>query len=444
MRSFTRILALAAIVLLTAAVLSCSTAHAADKLAAPTNLKWETEYRWFDYDDGSGEWVSPGYLYWEDRENTGADYSVNVYSKSGVFVTGANWCMDGEDAEQFYSDAFVWNGLRETGEYYFTVQAIDPDGEKSGSDVVKSGYWSYTKPSKVLAVPTGFRFAGAHLIWDPVEGAGGYQVEVYYSGSAGTTGDLVNIYGANNGGHFHFKDLTEEKGAGYYSFRVRTMSPDITKACHSDWSGMQTVHWTTSSLGDFDFDKKTGTILRCNLEQAESITVPASIDGTTVSVIDRTAFARFTKLKRITLPGTLTEIRGSAFNKSTAITDVYFKGSRTKWNAIKIDSFNVPLVSAAIHCEGSTKNNSMKNVSQEQVYWEYYGESKEIAVSGKVAADKPVLVASYGKNGRFLGLTPLTESNSAAALESGAEGAAVFWVDGNAAPLAEHNELPTL
>ena len=421
-------------------VLFSGTAFAGSKLAEPTNVRWETEYYWCDDPDGDGEWIHPGYLSWNDAANTGANYAISVYSKDGESVFGGNLNMQGEDCTYFHFEGFYEENWP-SGEYRFSVQAVDPDDPANNSEPVYSGYWTYTKPINQHVAPSGFRFAGAHLVWDTVVENGGYRIAQYYSSTPGSVGNCISIVGSDE--ELSFLDLTKRFGEGYYSFQVRTLSRDITKVCHSDWSDYQTVHWTDQSLGDFDFDAVTGRILKCNLDQA-SITVPASIDGTTVSAIERTAFSQSTSLKTLTLPNTVTKIYGSCFNKCKKLTDVYFDGTLAQWEKIEIESFNNPLVDATIHFTGSSKKGTLTNSAKKKVAWTYSDTAQEIAVSGDVSATQPVLVASYDTNGRFLGLTSVTAENGSAKLGSGAAEAAVFWVDESAAPMAEHAELPTL
>ena len=351
--------------------------------------------------------------------------------------------MDGEDAIHFYFEEFVLYGLENSGQYRFTVQAVDPENAANNSDVATSDYWTYTKPSKVLDTPVNCRFAGAHMVWDEVADADGYLIELYYSASAGSIGELLRISAVSDP-FSSFKKIASTNGDGCYTFRVRSICDDVTKAYRSGWSDYQTVAWTNDSLGDFDFDAVTGMIIKSNQEEATSITVPESIDGTKVTGIERMAFANFKNLKSITLPKTITEIRPSAFNKCTALTDVYFKGSRAQWNKIRIAISNNPLLNATMHYDEVSKKGSMKSVSAQQVEWEYYDGTKEVVVTGNVAAAQPGLVASYDESGRFLGMTPITSTNGAASLEPKTAEAALFWVDQQAAPVAEHAEFSTL
>ena len=84
-----------------------------------------------------------------------------------------------------------------------------------------------------------------------------------------------------------------------------------------------------------------------NMTELTSLVLPEGL-----SVIGMEAFDCCSGLERISLPSTLTEIGYCAFNGATALTDVYYAGTREQWDRIAIDSDNDPLFSAAIHFAG--------------------------------------------------------------------------------------------
>ncbi len=78
-----------------------------------------------------------------------------------------------------------------------------------------------------------------------------------------------------------------------------------------------------------------------------SVTIPGS-----VASIERLAFYKCTGLTSMTIGSGVAEIEEGAFYGCTGLKDVYYGGSETQWNAIRIDwkqGYNNILKSAAIH-----------------------------------------------------------------------------------------------
>ncbi len=83
------------------------------------------------------------------------------------------------------------------------------------------------------------------------------------------------------------------------------------------------------------------------------ITSDALIKATVTSgdALPQMAFFNCTALKEVTLPATIKKIGASAFQECTALTTVYFGGTRTEWNAITLGLHNAPLKTANVICK---------------------------------------------------------------------------------------------
>ena len=82
----------------------------------------------------------------------------------------------------------------------------------------------------------------------------------------------------------------------------------------------------------------------CKCEALASITVPP-----TVNEIGASAFLGCKALESITLPAGLTAIGDEAFNESESLKEVYFNGSKRKWEKISVGQKNDALKNAKIH-----------------------------------------------------------------------------------------------
>jgi hypothetical protein len=82
----------------------------------------------------------------------------------------------------------------------------------------------------------------------------------------------------------------------------------------------------------------------CRCEALESIAIPSTIEK-----IGKAAFFGCKALESITLPAGLTAIGDEAFNECESLKEVYFNGSKRKWEKISIGQKNDALKNAKIH-----------------------------------------------------------------------------------------------
>ena len=81
-----------------------------------------------------------------------------------------------------------------------------------------------------------------------------------------------------------------------------------------------------------------------NCDSLTSITIPEGVTS-----IGPGAFYWCTSLTSITIPESVTSIGDDAFYWCDSLTDVYYTGSKVKWNKISIGDYNSYLTSATIH-----------------------------------------------------------------------------------------------
>lgn len=140
---------------------------------------------------------------------------------------------------------------RESGDYYFTVQAVGDEEQYKDSPVVRSETWTYTRPEAELAAPTGLHWEGQTACWsdESNNAADLYGYEIQFRCVAPETGAetrtkyTLTMDGLSSDGLKHplwdgVKDLL---GSGTCQFRLRAVSGDITRFRHSKWSEFNEV-----------------------------------------------------------------------------------------------------------------------------------------------------------------------------------------------------------
>jgi hypothetical protein len=214
--------------------------EAPTKLDDPKGLTWEEE------PDGT-----PGCIGWLWGSDDVSYYHVELYK------VGEDWpimSMGFGSKDMTEGDYFSCSPLsmyiadNGPGDYYFTVQAIGDGVTYRDSDPVTSKTWRYDAPPTQLSQVTGLNWTWETLTyedcpsetvpcmnWDALASAYevyGYQVQYYYAASPDGEKEIIGNAQTN---------VTQEilrpwRGSGYYFFRVRALSDDITKVGYGAWS----------------------------------------------------------------------------------------------------------------------------------------------------------------------------------------------------------------
>lgn len=140
---------------------------------------------------------------------------------------------------------------RESGDYYFTVQAVGDEEQYKDSPVATSPIWHYERPEAELTAPTGLHWEGQTACWSDESNRAadlyGYEIQfrcVAPETEAETrTKYTLTMDGLSSDGLKHplwdgVKDLL---GSGTCQFRLRAVSGDITRFRHSQWSEFNEV-----------------------------------------------------------------------------------------------------------------------------------------------------------------------------------------------------------
>lgn len=220
------------------------------QLPAPTEPQWGLRYSW-EWDDEAGTWTQqasriPGAMSWKSAVPNTNEYTVNLYRVTegdAELVDQYVWYGGSVDASEWISINAFCSDPPESGTYYYEVKACGDFREYYDSEFAKSPTWSYTDPGVKLGACTDLSWNDREMVWSaPADSSlvGGYEVEIAYSPTENGTPSVII-----SGSHYLGADLSSaqlpnyiwrEFGEGYYFFRVRALSSDITKAGNGDLS----------------------------------------------------------------------------------------------------------------------------------------------------------------------------------------------------------------
>ena len=214
-------------------------------LDAPTDLAWAGDY--------PGDMrCKPGTLFQDHL--TWLLYQVGDPQP----LAGVNWRYHGSyDPDSWRIDDRFWAGGynsypdRESGDYYFTVQAVGDEEQYKDSPVVTSPIWHYERPEAALAAPTDLHWEGQTACWsDEVNRADdlyGYQIQ-FRCVAPGTGAETrlkytLTLEDLSSGGLKHtLQDWVKDfLGSGICYFQVQALSRDITRIRHGQWSEFNAV-----------------------------------------------------------------------------------------------------------------------------------------------------------------------------------------------------------
>ncbi len=220
------------------------------RLAKPTGLTWGTLYNNWTWDASGKQYVQknltmPGAISWKFEDPTLGFARVNIYEEdTGMLLS---WQSGWGEAAEKCGVAYFNVSDPDSGNYYFTVVSEGDYEKYHNSQPAKSSTFSYTKPSQKVGTARNPVWDGMNLHFTAPSSTsyvGGYQVQIFYSKTkSGNTQQIYNGWsylGADPEPYANWLRLNEwmleEYGTGYYSYRVRALSSDITKRCNGSWS----------------------------------------------------------------------------------------------------------------------------------------------------------------------------------------------------------------
>lgn len=247
-------------------------AGASGKLGTPTELMWHKEVvthrsngqiTGYTFKDRMG---SIAFKRAVDENGNIADqarYYVHIYEVGKDEPVAEHSWGFGSNNQREYLDinSFIYDELP-SGTYYFKIRARGDGINYDHGDWVDSrdyagGTWTYVKPDAQLAVPTGLHWNDTDYTdeedniliascWEPVEGAGYYEVDFYFAENENrkpeSWGGSFDLRADDDPFDYLWDDLISDCGPGLYYFRVRAISPDITKISNGEWSELSPAY----------------------------------------------------------------------------------------------------------------------------------------------------------------------------------------------------------
>ena len=215
-----------------------------NKLAAPSNLHWETVSRQCEETwNGKPHTVDvfPGWFSWDaSSSDTGAErltYDINMYCGEEK-VAHHTWSAAGS-RDSFHIGVFLTKP-HESGQYRFSIQLIDRNDRSRDSDLVWSDVWTYTNPGVSLPVPGDLSSEGTVVTWTAT---GRSAAEWYFSSEEnGAQEGSISYWSLTPPMDLRAETDEFQYGDGYYHVRVKDLGKDITQVCPSDWSEYLTLH----------------------------------------------------------------------------------------------------------------------------------------------------------------------------------------------------------
>lgn len=239
--------------------------HGLIKLATPTELMWGVEYRetWWNEDPATGKitvnlekMTKPGFMSWKTELPDQARVQVYIYRVGeGQPCAYDTWGFDPQVQPEYRSvDTFMRADLP-SGDYYFTVQSIGDYKTYRNSDVATSGVYKFKKPAANLPAidPASLVWEDRNdnfVMWANWDGsstsqyADGFELDLYYSKTENGTYEL---FGGSRGRGALESDSPladqwfQEKGEGYYKYKVRYLSGNMDKIGNGPWSDFSQV-----------------------------------------------------------------------------------------------------------------------------------------------------------------------------------------------------------
>ena len=224
------------------------------KLSTPADLQWNKAAEWGWNDETQESYThpvdKPGASLWKCGEIMQGEFEIIFYQLmadgTSVDVGHHYYYVGSTDHNEYYSVEGMDNVDPETGDYYFTVQAIGDGVNYINSEIAKSDVWHYVRPEAHMGTCYDLQWNWPEGNWNTSTSAEDpyFCVEVLFTPVSFQEPHIrYRSYGWRDDMTFELDD--EDIEVGYYYFRVRVMSEDITTVANGPWSERSPVFRVT-------------------------------------------------------------------------------------------------------------------------------------------------------------------------------------------------------
>ena len=237
------------------------------KLATPSDLTWGYTREVYTDDPDTVHTVEfPGSIIWTAHTPCQGRFRINIYRRVNGIEEFFHWfTTNGTSAEE--GQIMTQLGLVGTdyvsGTYRFSIEALGDGINYQNSEAVWSDAYTYVKPSAKLAGCTNLFWNGMTPDFEYPENKDhicGYQFKLYYSSSPNGTKEYIpKVYYWQDilSRDFDYRvvinnKIFQEYGAGYYYFKIRTLSDNIEKVSHSEWSALSEPFYLADTSPELD------------------------------------------------------------------------------------------------------------------------------------------------------------------------------------------------
>lgn len=217
------------------------------QLAAPTDLKWGVKIdRWISDAEHITSNV-PGYIFWKaDGRSDGTELKFYREGESKPVISTYYYTRTVKQWDVCDSNMFNLEDL-DSGKYYFTAQSWGDGIEYLDSEIIRSDIWEYKKPEAQLETSiTKIEWDWPTFKWEytgDLSNTEAFEYNIFFSETEDKEPSVIEgTSGISDTESIIRDNILQRYGKGYYYFKVRALSNDITEYQNGAWSALSPAY----------------------------------------------------------------------------------------------------------------------------------------------------------------------------------------------------------